>query len=176
MDHEFERELRAVLDKDAIREIIYRYCHANDRRNWELLRSLYHPDGTDDHGRFTGLASEFADYAAARQSEELEITHHTVGSIAIELDGDAAAAESYMFGYHIFRSDDGGPAWLDVLGARLVDRFERREGRWAIASRVLVRDWRHRTRLQDPVGADEFVRGRVDHDDLAWGLFHEAQR
>ena len=170
MDEAMRAAVQTLLDKDAIREIIYRYCHANDRRNWEMLKTLYHEDGTDDHGRFKGLASDFAEYAASRQSSELEITYHTVGSIAIELDGDSAKAESYMTCYHLFRSDDGGPLF-DFMGARLVDRFERRQGTWAIADRVLVRDWRHRVRLEEPEGADEFVRGRVDEDDMAWGMF-----
>ena len=30
---------------------------------------------------------------------------------------------------------------MSVSGGRYVDRFERRDGRWAIAARVCVRDW-----------------------------------
>ena len=44
--------LQALLDKDAIRDLVTAYCRAADRKDTALMRSLYHPDATEDHGAF----------------------------------------------------------------------------------------------------------------------------
>ena len=41
--------VQALLDKQEIRELIYRYCNAADRHDNELMRSLYHEDAIDEH-------------------------------------------------------------------------------------------------------------------------------
>jgi hypothetical protein len=51
--------LRDLLDRAAIREVLYRYCRAADRCDEELMRSCYHPDALDKHGRFDGSAGDF---------------------------------------------------------------------------------------------------------------------
>jgi ketosteroid isomerase-like protein len=164
-----EARVSELLDKDAIREVIYAYSRAIDRHDPDLLRSLYHPDAIDDHGRFIGTADEFARYAMGRMEQEFECTYHTMGSIVIELHGDEADVETYMFGVHIAK-ETADPQTIDILAARLVDRMERRDDEWKIARRTVIRDWRHRTPLLDPSGADEFKRGRSGRDDPGYAL------
>jgi ketosteroid isomerase-like protein len=164
-----ETALAELLDKEAIREIVYTYSRAIDRRDPDLLRSIYHPDAIDDHGRFVGTADDFANYAMGRMDAEFECTYHTMGSIIIELHGDEADVETYMFGVHISRGESE-PQTIDVLACRLIDRMERRNGEWRIARRTVVRDWRNRNPLNDPAGADEFKRGRTGRDDPGYAL------
>ena len=57
-----ESRLQDLTDREAIREVIHRYCQAVDRCDLELLKGCYHPDGYDDHGFFAGNAHDFADY------------------------------------------------------------------------------------------------------------------
>ena len=55
-------ELKALLDKQAITELVHSYCNAADRHDHAKMRSLYHDDAIDDHGAFfKGLAMEFID-------------------------------------------------------------------------------------------------------------------
>ena len=43
-----------LLDKQAIWEVMLRYCRSIDHRDHDLVRSTYHPDAYDDHGSFVG--------------------------------------------------------------------------------------------------------------------------
>jgi hypothetical protein len=58
-----------LLDKEAIRDCLMRYCHGIDRCDEDLVRRVYWPGATDDHGMFSGPASDFCrcDYADAPQ-------------------------------------------------------------------------------------------------------------
>src|SRR6476469_9276615 len=46
------QELRAMIDRAQIAELSSRYSRAVDRLDADLLRSVYWPDGTDDHGAY----------------------------------------------------------------------------------------------------------------------------
>ena len=48
--------LQILLDKRAIEEKLHLYCRVIDRLDVDLLRSIYWPEGTDDHGSFVGNA------------------------------------------------------------------------------------------------------------------------
>ena len=41
-----------LLDREAIREAMGRYCRGIDRLDVDLIRSAYHEDAFDDHGPF----------------------------------------------------------------------------------------------------------------------------
>ncbi len=141
-----EAEIRALVDKQAIRETMMRYCRAIDRLDIDLLRTVYHPDARDDHNVFVGSAEEFYTWVVPLLSA-YEVTQHVIANMLIELDGDRAWVETYLIAYHRRR---GGEAEVDdVLGGRYIDRFERRDGAWRIADRKVVVDW-SRT---DPVAA-----------------------
>ena len=49
---DLNKEIRALIDKEAIRELVNLYCQAADRHDHELMRSLYHENAEDDHGSF----------------------------------------------------------------------------------------------------------------------------
>jgi hypothetical protein len=135
-----EPELRALLDERAIREVLVRYCRGVDRCDEALLRSVYHPDATDEHGPFRGSGDEFASFVVTTLRQHFDATMHVVGNVAIELDGDAAGVESGVVAYHAGEAPGGG-RHLVTVGGRYLDRFERRDGEWKIARRVVVIDW-----------------------------------
>jgi len=128
-----------LADESAIRIVVYRYARAVDRMDEELLRSCYHPDAIDDHGPYKGSIDGFIDWVMPVLAG-FESTTHFIGNHLIEIEGDTAWAESYCLALHRTWSTDHEPA-SDILGnARYVDRFERRNGEWRIAHRVVVRD------------------------------------
>lgn len=134
-----EPALQALLDKQAITELIHTYCRAADRHDHALLRTLYHPDAIDDHGAFfKGLAMEFIDQLPAIQAPML-ILHHNVTTVNIALDGDYAEGEVYVLAYHQVATED---APMDLLiGGRYFDKYERRDGVWKFSYRAVVADW-----------------------------------
>jgi hypothetical protein len=141
-------ELSALLDKQAITEVIYRYCRAVDRLDESLLIDCFHPDSVHEQGGFAGPSAQFCIYALARL-RTCESTQHHVGNILIELDGDQAHSEAYWVAYHrIAPGNDttGLFAAREVaqdlfVGGRYIDRFERRNGYWRIVARHGVYDW-----------------------------------
>jgi len=135
-----ERDLRWLLDRAAIEDVLYRYSRALDREDWALLRSCYHPDGIDDHGRFRGDVEGLIEWLKDDNGGYLATTHF-LGNTLIEIEADVAWAETYCVATHRQPpAVDGGPAWDVVNRVRYWDRFERREGEWRIAHRVVVRD------------------------------------
>ena len=59
MPPEPDPRLAALLDKQEIEEVVLRYCRGIDRRDFELVRSCYHPDARDRHGSFDGTVDEY---------------------------------------------------------------------------------------------------------------------
>ncbi len=138
--------LRELLDKQAISEVVLRYCRGIDRMDRELVRSCYHPDASDSHGSFSGDREEFLAWVW-RLLERYESTMHFVGNLLVETNGDVARAETYGIAFHRGRSDE--PRLNLCTGFRTLDRFERRAGEWRIARRIALTEW---VRHDDPAG------------------------
>jgi hypothetical protein len=140
----------ALAARAEITDVIHRYCHATDRRRWWLMDSVFHEDAACHLSVIGGSWREFVRQGAALL-EHVETTHHQVGNIQIALDGDVAHAETYVTAFHRVPADapPGGPfggtgeAYDAVFGARYIDRFERRGGRWRIAERRAAAEYRH---------------------------------
>jgi hypothetical protein len=112
-----------------------------DRGDAELVASVYHPDGTDDHGSFKGLGSDFAVYATTRLPARYRATQHTIANTVIDfVDDDTARVESHVCARHL-RDEGDDVLAMETFFGRYVDRFERRDGTWKIAERVVVHDW-----------------------------------
>jgi ketosteroid isomerase-like protein len=134
---ELEAAVRELQDRQAINDCLMTYSRAVDRLDRELLLSVYHEDAVDDHGMFVGTREEFADWALPMHEAAQMSTQHCILNYTVELDGDVAHVESYWMFIGLNRR--GRP--LSVCGGRYLDRFEKRDGRWAIAARICVRDW-----------------------------------
>jgi SnoaL-like domain len=156
--------LRAMADRDEIRQLIYRYCRGIDRRRYDLVRACYHPDATDDHGEYRGGIDGFIDYVA-RTMTIWESTNHFVGNILIDLDGDRARVESYAIAFHHMAPRNDKPVRELIARIRYVDDFERREGVWRIAARLSLVDATRRDELTDWVLGPEYTRGSIGADD-----------
>ena len=59
MEQICQADLQALLDREAIRDCLNRYCRGIDRADEELLRGVYWPDARDSHGAYVGTASGF---------------------------------------------------------------------------------------------------------------------
>lgn len=134
---ELERTVVELRDRQAIHDCLMTYSRAVDRLDRELLLSVYHADAVDDHGVFVGGAEEFADWAIAMHTKTHLSHQHCILNYTVDLDGDVAHTETY----YMFVGMNRAGAPLAMSGGRYVDRFEKRDRRWAIAVRVCVRDW-----------------------------------
>jgi hypothetical protein len=140
--------LQALVDRQAIADVVLRYCRGIDRLDLELVRDCYFADATDEHGPFTGTRDEYVDWVAGILTR-FTGTMHVVANQLIELDEggddhivDTARCETYGVAYHWGDPPDDHRRNF-TTGFRYVDRFARRDGEWRIARRVAVREWTH---------------------------------
>jgi SnoaL-like domain len=139
-DDDLRATVRALADRQAIRDCVARYCRGVDRFDRELILSAFHPDALDEHGKFVGQPHEFVEWALDQHGRAHLSHQHLMLNHLCELDGDTAHAETYF----MFVSMNRQGKTVTMLGGRYIDRLERRErgkGHWAIAARVTLRDW-----------------------------------
>ena len=133
-----DARLEVLLAKQEIEEVVLRYCRGIDRMDQALVRSCYHPDATDEHGSFSGGVEAYIAFAW-KLLPRYDATMHFVGNVLIEVEGDVARSEAYCIAHH--RKQEGPPPSNLATGCRYVDRFERRDGEWRIAKRVVTTEW-----------------------------------
>jgi hypothetical protein len=127
--------IEQLMDRQAIQDVLVRYCRGIDRCDAELLRSAYWEDGTDDHGSFSGNAWEFCDHVIPAL-QRMQRTMHLISNVHVELQGSTAKAETYCVAHHLL--DDENEM---VVGGRYLDLLEKRNEEWRIKTRVYVMDW-----------------------------------
>jgi hypothetical protein len=129
--------LQELYDKLKIREVVTNYCRAVDRMDRDLLMSVYHPDGIDDHGFFVGGREDFWTWVNNYHMQAQSVTQHIITNHSCDLDGDTAHTETYwmMAGMSPDRSK------LSLGGGRYIDRLEKRDGEWRIVARKCVPEW-----------------------------------
>jgi hypothetical protein len=171
-----EREIgqfREMVAKDAIRDVLHLYCRAMDRCDLELLESVFHEDAREDHGGLhEGSAREFC-ALAIDYVRRMAMVAHYVANALIRVVGDVALVESYGIALHRIPDDQEG--FDSVFGARLLDRFEHRDGAWRIAHRRVVYDWNRDTAVAQTWGRGFFSGepqgGAMDRSDPSYAFF-----
>lgn len=133
----------------TIADVIARYCHVIDRRQWDDVARCFHDDATYRFGPIDGGWRDFVT-AARTIIDPLRISHHQTGNMLININGERADVETYFTAYHRIAADAAPDAPLPgtgseydiIIAGRYVDRFELRAGDWRISHRTGVTDWR----------------------------------
>ena len=119
-------DVRHLLDRAEIEDLVTTFAIALDRRDFDLVRSCFAPD-----------AGEHAESLIASLREELEPwrrSTHLLGNQRVEIDGDRASVETYAYVNYQRDGERAATHWSD--GARrYLDDLVRVEGRWRIARR-----------------------------------------
>ncbi|SFS09075.1 nuclear transport factor 2 family protein [Sphingomonas jatrophae] len=129
--------LQEMLDKSALEELAMAYCHAVDRQDYVLLRSLYHDDAIDDHGpMFYGSPDEYVAWLPSMLSN-WSATSHQLSNMLFLVDGDRAEGELAVTAYHRTKDDRREM----IAHGRYMDSYEKRDGIWKFFRRSLALDW-----------------------------------
>ncbi|MGB3072274.1 MAG: nuclear transport factor 2 family protein [Ottowia sp.] len=152
---DFTRQLGELMDREAIRECMFRYCRGIDRQDEEALRSAYWPDATDRHGPYQGSATGFIDWAVKKLAADGERSVHSISNMSITLAGAQAAVETYFMALQRDRDPEGVSREVFLAG-RYVDRFEKRGNEWRIAARTVVYDWLRHMGTPEGTEAERF--------------------
>ena len=145
-----------IADRMQIQDLIYRWCRAADRLDWQGMLDVFHPGALDSHGPYIGPIEGLIDWIRARQPAA--VSSHLVGNLLIEFVAeDEALVETYVRTIQQYPpeakaklalltgGEAGGPdTTMDMFTAsRYLDRVERRgDGVWRIAQRTLIQDWK----------------------------------
>lgn len=163
---QLRRDVQHLKDRLAILDCVANQSRGHDRHDLELMASVYHEDGTDEHGATVKSGPEYGAWAnRAHSGSFLDHLHHLT-THTCEIDGDVAHCESYVIG--TMRPRDGKT--IAVMGGRYLDRLERRDGVWKIALR--------RCTIEFAFPADAsmmqsgrfkgFIKGTWDRSDLSY--------
>ena len=164
-------------DREAIRDVINAYAHAIDRRRWDMMEKLFHPDATFGFGTVGGTWEDFVAGARAIIDPCLA-TQHMLGQVQFAFpEDDLCHTETYMSAMHTVPAGypvpdvlpDKGKTYSAVIAGRYIDRFERRDygngGEWRIKHREGLYDWRE-FREVEGVDLSEMPQGSCGyHDD-----------
>jgi hypothetical protein len=161
-----DERIEQLLTRAEITDVLCRYCRGIDRRDFDLVRSCYHPDAAEEHGDYAGDVDGFLERAATNLAR-CERTMHFLGNVLIEISGQVARSETYAVAYHRMPALDADRGPRDrVVGLRYLDLFTLRDGQWRISSRRCVCEW---TRTDPVVPGFEFpagwLRGSADGGD-----------
>ena|ERR1700733_89457 len=142
--------LRRLLDKAAIEEQLYRWSRGVARRNWDLVKAIFHDDAHDDHGTLNGSVDAYIEWQK-RHHSGVDQSMHFLGNILVEfIDETLALVETNVIAFHHYSTE---AARADIVGAdaagrmgemtsliagRYLDKFQKRADEWRIAYRQAV--------------------------------------
>jgi hypothetical protein len=168
--------LATLIAKDEIRELALLYSRGVDRKDPELLRSLYTKDGMDFHGKFfEGNAKDYVDFLERSMPHMPYSGHHVCNHLISVIDGETAEGEVWALAYHILPDGKGGMV-EDLQMVRYCDQYRKEDCCWKIAQRDVEFDMR-RTRPAPNVELPERVVGKdASYDVLKTRLFARGPR
>ena len=136
-----EEELKALLDREAIRSCVARLARGEDRRSAALIESCWWPDATFDYGVHNGSFDAYLAWVVPGADAIID-TQHVLGQTYIELSGETAKAETHVISYHRVNMGAEADGERDTcIGGRYLDTFAKKNGAWRIADRVMLYDW-----------------------------------
>ena len=170
-DHALVAELAA---KQAITEVIYRYCRALDRMDLAMAATIWHPGGTADYGltMYQGSGAGFITWVWEQHGAMLAHSHQ-ITNVLIEVDGDRAASEAYVTA--ALRTESGPDEPIEIVSrGRYVDRWSRRDGRWAIDHRRFAEEFTTFMPVTNPVPEPLMTFSRRDTTDPSYAAFAKS--
>lgn len=130
-----------VSDRLAIQDLLARYCHAVDRRDWQAFECLFTHDAVLDYSAFGGPRGGVRELSAFLEGAvaAMQGTQHTISTSLVELSGDQAHARTAA---HVTMVPPA-PAGPIFVGLWYRDRLQRSSDGWRIRERVQEYAWMH---------------------------------
>ena len=135
-------EVRYLMDRAAIQDVLARYFQGIDRCDPELVKSCFTDDVVahyDERPPTRGIEELMAGFRTFRRRKEgtMKITTHFMGNLNIgSIRGDVAETETNAIAFLVNPADQ-----VAMRSLRYIDRIRRQEGGWKISDRVHTLDW-----------------------------------
>lgn len=134
MDSGPESDIRKLLDRAAISDLMQRYTRGVDQRDWDQVASCFTSDATLDYGLESGGVEKMVDWL--RQGVEVfDSTMHFIEPRIVEMDGNRATVDTYALAYH--RRTEAGQRRELVVKLRYLDELARAGEAWLIRKRTV---------------------------------------
>jgi ketosteroid isomerase-like protein len=134
--------LEEIADRMEIEQLLVRYCHAIDSRDWDAYRSVYTPDAViDDVGAAPGNSVEDMVAFLSRALDGVIQIQHAISTSLVEIDGDTASARTVCH-CPVVLDRGTGETEMFFQGLWYVDELVRTPAGWRIAKRA-ERDYFH---------------------------------
>jgi hypothetical protein len=137
-----------------------------DRIDVPLTKATWHPGGRAYYEGAGGArdctGEEFCDWAADFHRRHLS-TAHAIQNCLIVVNGDRAVSETYVEA-NLLRAE-GQRHMLFTVHGRYLDKWSRRDGRWAIDDRHYVSSFHYEREVTAQLGP-----ARRDESDASYGV------
>jgi hypothetical protein len=141
-----------------VTQLLNRYSRGVDRRDWTLLRSVFHSDSVDEHGLSAGNVDTFIEGFADRSAKVTEMMHLNSNIIIAERNPDRreVLVETSCVAWSRVLPDDmvpgsfydtpliapaSGHARVVTVANRYLDLLAEREGELKILFRRVIFEW-----------------------------------
>jgi 3-phenylpropionate/cinnamic acid dioxygenase small subunit len=142
-------ELRQLIDRQQIADVLYRYASSVDYKDFATLRSLF----TDDaHGVYMTVADltgadEIVNWIDGMTADK-SWQHHKLSVYHIDFTGpDEASTLTYHTSH---QTDAGDESAVTLIVARYRDKLRRVGGTWKITEKIMEPGWMEQRRLPQP--------------------------
>jgi hypothetical protein len=134
--------LQEISDRLEIQELLVRYSHAVDTRDWDLFRQVFTDDAVIDYTEMGGTRGGVAETCAFLESvmPAFASYQHMTGSPVLELAGDQARARTICFNPMVLDREEE-PAHVFLCGLWYRDLMVRTDDGWRIKDRYEERSY-----------------------------------
>ncbi|MBL5980589.1 nuclear transport factor 2 family protein [Comamonas sp. NyZ500] len=129
--------MQSLLDEREILNQLARFVRMLDQRDWDALPNIFSEDVVFDYAE--GVERKGLTQMRTRISGFLVNcgpTHHLLGSIIVEVQGNTALTKAYIQSRHQGMGDRSN-LYFDANG-EYIDHWERRDVGWRIVKRLAV--------------------------------------
>lgn len=137
-----------ISDRFEIQDLVFRYAHLIDTRQFDQLRDVFTEDAFVDYSVYGGSVGdldttiEFLEKAVTR--ELFPNCQHLNANVQVTLDGDTASGRVMCFN-PMEMNLPGGDSQTYMLGLWYVDEYRRTADGWRICRRVEEKCWAFNT-------------------------------
>ena len=136
MDDKIHEQLRGLLAKQAIGEVVQQWGLARDQGLWEDLARTFHPGGRIKVMWFEGSHPGFIAACAERFQRGKGATRHFFGVSVVTVRRERALSETPAFISMVGETE--GTRYVRTSFLRFLDRFEERGGEWRMVQRNAI--------------------------------------
>lgn len=128
--------LQEISDRLEIQDLMVRYSHAVDTRQWDLLDEVFTADAYIDYSAMGGSAGDLLstkEFLATTLPNFLAF-QHLISNSSISVDGDTATGRTLCHNPMLVADAEGRQS-LMLCGLWYLDTFARVDGQWRIRRR-----------------------------------------